>query len=101
MKLKFYLLVAGAYFTFLLFSMFSDPECSKTNFASWLVVIFASTLWIVVIPISLIEIRIKAQAKARHEEMEKLINSRASSQYELVEKEVDSNNTARLAPENT
>jgi hypothetical protein len=60
-----YLFSAGAYFIFMLFSKFSDQECSKTHFISWLVIIFASALWIVAIPISLIEIRSKALAKVR------------------------------------
>ncbi|MBE9046883.1 hypothetical protein IQ255_21135 [Pleurocapsales cyanobacterium LEGE 10410] len=96
-KMKLYLVSAGAYFAFLLFSKFSDQECSKTNAVSWLVVVIASTLWIFVVPISLIEIKFKAKAKARFEE--ELTNSRANSQHELV-KEVDLNNTARRAPEN-
>ena len=102
MKLKLYLVVAGAYFAFLLYGKFSDKECSKTNFASWLVIILASALWILVIPISLIEISFKAYAKVHLEGIEKLTNFRVNSQHELVEvEEVDSNNTARLTPENT
>ena len=93
-----YLVCAGTYCACLLFSKFRDRECSKTNSVSWLIVVFASTLWILVVPISLIEIRFKARAKARLEE--ELTNSRANSQHELVE-EADLNNTARLAPENT
>lgn len=94
-----YLVCAGAYFTFLLFSKFCDRECSKTSPVSWLVVVIASALWIFVVPISLIEIKLKAKAKAKARLEEELINSRVNSQQELVE--IDSNNTARLAPENT
>lgn len=100
--MKPYLVVAVTYFAFLLFNKFSDKECSKTNFASWLIVILASAFWILVIPIALIEISFKAQAKASLKEMEKSLDSRlGSQQIELVAKEIDSNNTARLTPENT
>lgn len=58
-----YLSAASAYCAFLLFSKFSDQECSKTDPASWLVIAIASTLWIIVIPISLMEIRSKAKTK--------------------------------------
>ena len=59
--MTFYLSGAGAYCAFLLFNKFSDKECSKTEPASWLVVAIASALWIIVIPISLIEIQTKAK----------------------------------------
>ena len=61
--MTFYLSGAGAYCAFLLFSKFSDKECSKTDRTSWLVVAIASALWIIVIPISLIEIRAKVKDK--------------------------------------
>lgn len=61
--MTFYLLGAGTYCTFLLFSKFKDRECSKTELKSWAVIAIASTLWIVVIPICLIEIKIKANAE--------------------------------------
>lgn len=93
-----YLVFAAAYSSFLLFCRFCDRECSQTNSSFWLVVVLTSTLWIFVVPISLIEIKFKAKAKARLEE--ESTNSRINSQHELVE-EVDLNNTARLAPENT
>ena len=99
--MKLYLVVAGVYFASLLFSKFSDRECSKTNFASWLLVILASAFWILVIPISLIEMKFKDRAKVPLEETEKSISYTVSSQLELVEvEEVDSNNI-RLTPENT
>lgn len=93
-----YLVCAGTYFAFLLFNIFCDRECSKTNFVSWLIVVLTSALWILVVPISLIEIRYKAKAKRRLEA--ELNNSIANSQHELVE-EVDLDNTPRLTPENT
>lgn len=61
--MTFYLLGSGAYCTFLLFSKFKDRECSKTELKSWILIAIASTLWIVVIPICLIEIKTKANAK--------------------------------------
>ena len=99
--MKFYLIVAGVYFLFLLFGKFSDRECSRTNVTSWLIVVSVSALWILVIPISLIEINVKALAKARLEETKESINSVVGDrQTELVEVEADSNNI-RLTPENT
>jgi len=50
-----YLSGAGTYCAFLLFSKFSDKECSKTDPISWIVIAIASALWVIVVPISLIE----------------------------------------------
>ena len=61
--MTFYLSGAGAYCAFLLFNKFRDQECSKTDPISWLVIAIASSLWMVVIPISLIEISAKANLK--------------------------------------
>ena len=61
--MTFYLSGAGAYCLFLLFNKFSDRECSKTDPKSWLVLIVASTLWIIIFPISLIELTAKAKNK--------------------------------------
>ncbi|MGF1588726.1 MAG: hypothetical protein ACFCU7_05690 [Pleurocapsa sp.] len=47
---------------------------------SWLVIILASALWILVIPISLIEIRSKAQTKVRLKETEKARDLKLNSQ---------------------
>ncbi len=99
-----YLFSAGAYLAFLLFSQFRDKECSKTDFKSWLIVTLASALWIFVIPISLIEIRSKAQAKVHIKETEKSMDLKLNSQQiESVErlKEFDSNTIAQLASKNT
>ncbi|HEY9769047.1 MAG TPA: hypothetical protein V6C71_11225 [Coleofasciculaceae cyanobacterium] len=63
--MTFYLTGAGAYCVFLLLCKFKDRECSKTDPTSWIVVAIASALWIVVMPISLSEIRTKARTKAR------------------------------------
>ncbi len=75
-----YLFSAGAYFTFLLFSQFRNNESSTMDSTSWLVIILASALWILVIPISLIEIRSKAQTKVRLKETEKARDLKLNSQ---------------------
>ncbi len=75
-----YLFSASTYFTFLLFSQFKDNESSKMDSISWLVIILASALWILVIPISLIEIRSRTQAKVRLEETEKAKDLKLNSQ---------------------
>ncbi|MEL6494267.1 MAG: hypothetical protein AAFQ41_03980 [Cyanobacteria bacterium J06623_7] len=61
--MTFYLSGAGVYGLFLLFSKISDRECSKTDLRSWLVLIVASTFWIVVLPLSSIELIAKAKSK--------------------------------------
>ena len=61
--MTFYLSGAGAYCAFLLLSKLRDKECSKTDLTSWLVIAIASTFWLIVIPISLIELRAKAKSK--------------------------------------
>lgn len=76
--MTFYLSGAGAYCAFLLLCKFKDRECSKTDSTSWMVVAIASALWIIVMPISFIEIRTKARTKARkakHRAMVKPVNS--------------------------
>ena len=61
--MTFYLSGAGAYCLFLLFNKFSDRECSKTDPRSWLVLIVASTFWVIILPISLIELTAKTKNK--------------------------------------
>ena len=95
--MTFYLFSSGAYFTFLLFNKFSDPD-SKTNLASWLVMVLASAFWVLVIPISLVEIRMKAYAMGI-KEMEELITSEVNSQ-EIESVQFDSD-TLQLTTENT
>ena len=63
--MTFYLSGTVAYGLFLLLCKFSDRECSKTDLVSWLVIAIASTFWIVVIPISLLEVRSKSKARSR------------------------------------
>jgi hypothetical protein len=70
--MTFYLSGAGAYFAFLLFKKFSDRECSKTDLASWVVMAIASAFWIAVIPLSVLEIRTKAERQAQ---LEDILNS--------------------------
>ncbi|MEM6611779.1 MAG: hypothetical protein AAF652_05890, partial [Cyanobacteria bacterium P01_C01_bin.72] len=53
------------YCAFLLFNKFRDQECSKTDPISWLVVAIASIFWMLVIPISMLELSIKAKTKTR------------------------------------
>ena len=65
--MTFYFSGAAAYSIFLISKMFQDRECSKTDPLSWLIIATASLLWILVIPISLLEIKAKAQAKAEAE----------------------------------
>ena len=96
--MTFYLFSSGAYYAFLLFKKFSDRDCSKTNLASWLVMVVASAFWVFVIPISLVEIRMKAYAM-RIKEIEKLISSEVNSQDGSVQ-EFDSD-TLQLPTENT
>lgn len=88
----FYLSGAGVYCAFLLLSMFGDRECSKTDLTSWLVLAIASTLWIVVVPISLIEISTKLKQKARFD-LTKQATPVTNQQYieTVVQAEFDSN----------
>ena len=73
-NMTFYLSGAGAYCVFLLYKMFEDKECSKTDKASWIVIAIASMFWIVVIPISIVELRAKAKAKAQLDAIAKPMN---------------------------
>ena len=61
----FYLSGAGVYCTFLIFNLLNDQECSNTDSTSWIAVALASALWVVVLPISLIEIRAKVMSKTQ------------------------------------
>lgn len=54
--MTFYLIGAGAYCTFLIYMMFQDQECSNYNLSSWIVIAIASLLWMIVIPVSILEI---------------------------------------------
>lgn len=96
--MTFYLSGAGAYCAFLLLRKFSDRECSKTDPVSWLAVAIASALWVIVIPISLIEIRTKAKDRQQLSATESA-NLAAKLQYEntveLIE-EFDSRNLSQL-----
>lgn len=101
--MTFYLSGAGAYCAFLLFNKFSDRECSKTDRTSWLVVAIASALWIIVIPISLIEVRTKAKDKqqlAVTESTNLATKLQYETQVELTE-EFDSGNLSQLNASNS
>ena len=97
-----YLSGASAYCAFLLFSKFSDQECSKTDPTSWLVIAIASIFWVIVVPISLMEIRSKAKSKEQLEEMTKPRNSEMIAQrIDSAEQsnEFDSNTLIQLNPQ--
>ncbi len=97
-----YLSGASAYCAFLLFGKFSDQECSKTDPTSWLVIAIASIFWVIVVPISLMEIRSKAKSKEQLEEMTKPRNSEMIAQrIDSTEQsnEFDSNTLVQLNPQ--
>ena len=62
--MSFYFSAAAAYCIFLISKMFKDEECPNTDIASWTIILLASLLWVIVIPISLLELRNKAKTKA-------------------------------------
>ena len=76
--MTFYLSGAGTYCAFLLFKKFSDRECSKTDFTSWVVIAIASAFWIAVIPLSVLEIRNKAKRQSQLEDILNSSNCRSS-----------------------
>ena len=76
-----YLSGTVAYGLFLLVNKFRDRECSKTDPISWLVIAIASTLWVVVLPISLIELKGKSQAKLRRNEQTEAQTSQEDTSY--------------------
>ena len=58
-----YLSGSAAYAIFLIYRMFQDKECSKTELNSWMVIAIASLFWVIVIPGALLELRSKNKAK--------------------------------------
>ena len=52
----FYFSVAGIYGSFLIYKMLWDQNCSHSDLASWIVIAIATLFWIVVIPVSILEI---------------------------------------------
>ena len=72
--MTFYLSGAGAYCVFLLFKMFSDRECSKTDRASWMLILLASLFWVIVIPISIVNIAINRNCHDFEQESDSLNN---------------------------
>ena len=101
--MTFYLSGAGAYCVFLLLNKFSDRECSKTDPKSWLVVAIASALWLIVIPISLMELRAKSHAKAKFDAVTKPRISQESLQHfeKTPVDEFESNSHTQLNPSNS
>ena len=79
--MTFYLSGVGAYFVFLIFRMFSDQECSQTDRTSWIVIVIASLFWVIVIPLSIIELRSKAKVKAQLDTMPKPMTFGAEARY--------------------
>ena len=79
--MTFYLSGVGAYCVFLLYKMFSDRECSKRDRVSWIVIAIASVFWVIVIPLSIIEIQAKAKAKAQLDAIPKPMNFGAEARH--------------------
>jgi hypothetical protein len=103
--MTFYLSGAGVYGIFLLYRMFSDSECSKTDRASWMVIAIASLFWVIVIPISILEIQSKAKAKAKLDSIAKPLNFGAEARHiktiQQVAEEPKENNSPQLNPGNS
>ena len=96
-----YLSGAGVYCAFLLLSMFGDKECSKTDLTSWLVLAIASTLWIIVVPISLIEISTKLKQKDRFDPTKQTSLVTERQYVEVVPAEFDSGTVSQLNASNS
>lgn len=79
--MTFYLSGVGAYCLFLIFRMFSDQECSKTDRVSWMVIVVASLFWIIVIPLSILELQSKAKVKAKLDALPKPMNFGAEAAH--------------------
>ncbi|MEM8831896.1 MAG: hypothetical protein AAGE96_21445 [Cyanobacteria bacterium P01_G01_bin.19] len=58
-----YLSGSAAYAIFLIYRMFQDKECSKTDLSSWTTIAIASLFWVIVIPGAVLELRSKNKAK--------------------------------------
>ena len=65
--MTFYVSGIVSYCLFLVYKMFQDKECSKTDLTSWLVIIVAALFWIVVIPISILEVRSRVKTTSSEE----------------------------------
>ncbi len=102
--MTFYLSGAGAYCFFLLCKMLGDRECSKTDRASWIVIAIASMFWVVVIPISILEVRAKAKAKAKLDAVAKPMNFGTDARHiktvQQVADEPEENVMPKLNPGN-
>lgn len=94
--MTFYLSGAGIYGVFLLLAKLSDKECSKTDPASWLVLAIASALWVVVAPISLIEVSTKLKQKVRFDPTKKANLNQKYIETVLQAEEFESNTFSQL-----
>lgn len=68
--MTFYLFGAGAYCTFLVLLMLKEQQNLQAASKEWIVIVIASALWVIVVPISLLEIitkanRVRAKADGR------------------------------------
>ena len=100
--MTFYLSGAGAYCIFLLFKKFSDKECSETDPASWLVIAIAVTLWMIVIPLSVVELRTKAKRQKQLDDI--LTNTHSSLNLQttqIQQQEFESQAISQLNPSNS
>lgn len=62
-NMTFYLFGAGGYCAFLLLLIFKNKQNLQTTPRLWLIILIASTFWVLVIPISLLEMIIKGKSK--------------------------------------
>ena len=76
----FYLSGAGAYCAYLIFNLFNDKECPNTDSTSWIVIALASAFWIVVIPISLMEMNSKLKSQDQVENTANLLANEAKTE---------------------
>ena len=60
----FYLSGAGLYGAFLLFNLLGDRECPNSDATSWIAIVIASSLWVVTVPLSLLELSSKAKKRS-------------------------------------
>ena len=54
--MTFYLYVAAIYFAWLIYQMLMDRNCSNWDLGCWITIAIATLLWVIVIPVSILEI---------------------------------------------
>jgi hypothetical protein len=81
-----YLTGASAYCAFLIFNLFNDQECSNTDSTSWIAVALASAFWVIVVPISLMEIRGKLKDRGK-------LNTVQSDVYQDMPEQIEATRT--------